>query len=181
MFSEKLIEARKEKELTQEQLAEQLYVTRQAVSRWERGTAEPDLQTLGRLCKILGVSPEYFIEFSQKCEPTPFKKIKWSERHSLCWQFIAKHKALWILSSFLPFVGGLSLGFAIFEAVRLIANRIDLLQYLPDPVAITMFIVGFFVMALLFFAGFVYIRIILSALFNKWLLERNILRTFKIL
>lgn len=40
-FGEKLAEARKEKGLSQEELAKQIFVTRQALSRWENNTAQP--------------------------------------------------------------------------------------------------------------------------------------------
>ena len=42
-FGEQLRRAREEKGMTQQSLAEQLYVTRQAVSRWECGDRYPDL------------------------------------------------------------------------------------------------------------------------------------------
>ena len=42
--------------LSQEQLAERLYVTRQAVSRWENGETVPNTETLKRLSAVLDVS-----------------------------------------------------------------------------------------------------------------------------
>lgn len=53
MFKDNLIYYRKRKGLTQRELAARLYVSRQAVSKWERGVNEPDIQTLKRLCDIL--------------------------------------------------------------------------------------------------------------------------------
>lgn len=47
---------RREKGLSQEQLADQLYVTRQAVSRWENGETVPNTETLKRLSAVLDVS-----------------------------------------------------------------------------------------------------------------------------
>lgn len=46
---------RLERGLTQEELAEQLHVTRQAVSNWERNAAQPDLDTLQAIAAALGV------------------------------------------------------------------------------------------------------------------------------
>lgn len=43
-FSEKIILARKVKALTQEDLADAVGVSRQAVSKWETGEAKPDLE-----------------------------------------------------------------------------------------------------------------------------------------
>ena len=47
---------RKEKNLTQMQLAEQLEITNQAVSKWENGRGMPDVSLLQPLCDILGIS-----------------------------------------------------------------------------------------------------------------------------
>ena len=49
-------EMRKEKGLTQKELAEQLGVTDKAVSKWERAVSSPDIGLLIPLAKILGVS-----------------------------------------------------------------------------------------------------------------------------
>ena len=49
---------RKNLGLTQEQLAEKLGVSRQAVSKWETGTAEPSTSNLLALAKAFNISPE---------------------------------------------------------------------------------------------------------------------------
>ena len=51
-----LLELRTQKGLTQEELAEKVYVTRQAVSRWENGYTVPNTETLKVLSKFYGVS-----------------------------------------------------------------------------------------------------------------------------
>lgn len=52
-LGEKIASARKEKGMTQEMLAEQLGVTRQAVSRWETGLSVPDAGMLVRIAGAL--------------------------------------------------------------------------------------------------------------------------------
>lgn len=49
-------ECRKEKKITQEQLAEQLDVTSKAVSKWETGHCLPDASKYRPLCEILGIT-----------------------------------------------------------------------------------------------------------------------------
>ena len=55
-FGEQLRRARETKGLTQQSLAEQLFVTRQTVSRWECGDRYPDLLTTKRISQVLEVS-----------------------------------------------------------------------------------------------------------------------------
>ena len=55
-FNEKLQELRKQKGLTQEQLAEQLYVSRTAVSKWESGRGFPNIESLKAIAKFFKVS-----------------------------------------------------------------------------------------------------------------------------
>ena len=47
---------RKEKKLTQEQLAEKLYITDRAISKWERGLSLPDADKMLDLCNILDIN-----------------------------------------------------------------------------------------------------------------------------
>ena len=58
----KLAAARRAKNLTQEQLAEQLEVTRQAVSRWESDAAYPETDKIVRMAQILEVSCDYLLQ-----------------------------------------------------------------------------------------------------------------------
>lgn len=55
-FGEKIRTARSQKGITQQTLANQLFVTRQAVSRWEGGSRYPDLMTAKKLSQILDAS-----------------------------------------------------------------------------------------------------------------------------
>ena len=55
-FCEKLQKLRKEKNMSQEQLADLLDVSRQSVSKWESGTTYPEMDKLLSLCKIFDVT-----------------------------------------------------------------------------------------------------------------------------
>lgn len=60
-LSEKILLLRKRQGLSQEALAEQLHVSRQAVSRWEMGTALPDAANLLQLSDLFGVTADYLL------------------------------------------------------------------------------------------------------------------------
>ena len=55
-FNEKLQELRKAKSLTQEELAEALFVSRTAISKWEQGRGYPSLDSLKEISKFFSVS-----------------------------------------------------------------------------------------------------------------------------
>ena len=55
-FGQFIAGIRKEKKMTQAELAQQIYVTDKAVSRWERGLGFPDIQTLEPLAQALGIT-----------------------------------------------------------------------------------------------------------------------------
>lgn len=55
-FKDIVYEARREKGLSQDQLAQQCNVSRQAISKWENGSANPDLTNLKQLSKVLDMS-----------------------------------------------------------------------------------------------------------------------------
>lgn len=71
----KIKEFRNKAGLTQKDLADQLHVTYQAVSRWENGDAEPSIETLKEMCVILNCSIEELFEMEKKEEPKGEEKI----------------------------------------------------------------------------------------------------------
>lgn len=62
IFADKLIQLRKRSGWSQEELAEQLKVTRQSVSKWEGGQSIPDLDRLLALSQLFGVSTDYLLK-----------------------------------------------------------------------------------------------------------------------
>ena len=60
-FGEKLQKLRKTKGWTQEELAQKITVSRQALSKWELGTAIPDTENVLQISKLFGVSTDYLL------------------------------------------------------------------------------------------------------------------------
>lgn len=60
-LAEKLVSLRKQKGLTQMELAEELHVSRQAISRWEVGDAMPGMDNLRLLSKLYEVSVDFLL------------------------------------------------------------------------------------------------------------------------
>ncbi|MBR1663847.1 MAG: helix-turn-helix transcriptional regulator [Ruminococcus sp.] len=64
-LGEKIKEARKAAGLTQEQLAQKLIISRQAITKWEADKGIPDTQNLKALSKLLDVSVDYLLDDGQ--------------------------------------------------------------------------------------------------------------------
>lgn len=62
----RLSEKRKELGMTQAELAEKMHVTRQTVSRWEAGTAFPDVGKISDLASVLNVSCDYLLKDNEE-------------------------------------------------------------------------------------------------------------------
>ena len=68
-FSETLKKTRKEKNLNQQQVAMEINISREALSYYENGKREPNLQMLANMSKYFNVSIHYLImgeEFDKK-------------------------------------------------------------------------------------------------------------------
>ena len=62
ILADKIIFLRKQQGWNQEQLAEQLGVSRQAVSKWEGGTSIPDLDKIIKMSNVFGVATDYLLK-----------------------------------------------------------------------------------------------------------------------
>ena len=72
IFADKLIALRKKAGWSQEELAQQLNVSRQSVSKWEGAQSVPDLDKIVQLSRIFGVSTDYLLKDElEEQEPAP--------------------------------------------------------------------------------------------------------------
>lgn len=60
-FTDRLKELRKEKKLTQKEIAEQIGIKRNSYSDWETGKNEPNLENIVKLSKILGTTIDFLL------------------------------------------------------------------------------------------------------------------------
>ncbi|MBR5514232.1 MAG: helix-turn-helix domain-containing protein [Ruminococcus sp.] len=77
-FSEKLQKLRKSKNMTQEQLAQQLYVSRTAISKWESDRGYPNIDSLKAISKFFNVSIDELLsgdELIEVCEKESETKV----------------------------------------------------------------------------------------------------------
>ncbi|MBO7176014.1 MAG: helix-turn-helix transcriptional regulator, partial [Clostridia bacterium] len=70
ILADKIIDLRKKQGWSQEELAEQLGVSRQSVSKWESGMSVPDLNKIIAMSELFGVSTDYLVKDTLE-EPTP--------------------------------------------------------------------------------------------------------------
>ena len=75
MIGNKIAEARKKTNISQAQLAQFLFISPQAVGKWERGESMPDITTFNRIAEILGVDLNYFSENFQSASDEAASKM----------------------------------------------------------------------------------------------------------
>ena len=92
MFYDRLYHLRKEKGISQEELANIVGVSRQAVQKWESGASKPDMDNLVALSRYFGVTLDYLVTGEQPSAPEQlpcqgqFRKIwsfEYKSRHTL--------------------------------------------------------------------------------------------------
>lgn len=65
IIAKNLVELRKSRRMTQQELAEKLNYSDKAISRWEHAETLPDIETLCKVCEIYGVKFEYLLQKEQ--------------------------------------------------------------------------------------------------------------------
>ena len=74
-FGEMISSLRREKNMTQNDLADKMNVTDKAVSKWERNLSCPDINSIPKLAEILGVSVEKLLNAQTKQENSKVEDI----------------------------------------------------------------------------------------------------------
>lgn len=75
-FNEKLLTLRKNAGMSQDALAEKLGVTRQAVSKWELGTAMPETKSIVQIAQVFSVTTDYLLGYTSVQYPDIKQKMK---------------------------------------------------------------------------------------------------------
>lgn len=74
-LSEKIAKIREENNLTQDEMAEKIFVTRQAISKWERGVSYPSLDVLRLISKEFKISMNNLLDVSENEKNKEYKPI----------------------------------------------------------------------------------------------------------
>lgn len=124
-FNETLISLRRAKGLSQEQLANQINVSRQAVSKWETAESQPDLAKLILLSEVLGRSLDELCgreDKTPKAEKNQIDNTRTQRRPAWRWPIAL------VLSLIIGFAGGAALSRHLFPAV---------IRQVIDPITIS--------------------------------------------
>ena len=125
-LSQKLKSTREQANLSQQDVADSLNISRQSVSKWENGKACPDIDNLAILSELYGVSLDYLIKDNQEKpdvnftnESTPKISGSKSIRHASFHQDSFYIVAISLLSCIVPLIGlFLNLGIILFCIIR---------------------------------------------------------------
>lgn len=95
VFSQQLVKLRRQQNLSQEQIAHELFVSRQSVSKWEQGETVPDLDTVVKLANLLRVDLNELVggQSPKEREQTQQSKTTLPEgqRPMNGWEFLSKN------------------------------------------------------------------------------------------
>ncbi len=143
-LGEMIRQQREARKLTQEQLAETLHVTRQAVSKWETGNSYPDFETLLVLAKYLNLSLDDIIQqdhqYTEKLKKEQ-KRMNATDIIGVCLALIGVIEVLWshtVETPGLTSSGYLSL---VLGGLVLICLGLLLIQAIPQAVKIGVLVI----------------------------------------
>ena len=99
----KITEYRKSANMTQDELADLLFVTRQALSKWENGKGVPSADTLLALCKIFNVSFEEILCLDEKIDVDKENIFKGHQRLFIIKKIISNETNIYLPDVFYQF------------------------------------------------------------------------------
>ncbi|MBU1093253.1 MAG: helix-turn-helix domain-containing protein [Firmicutes bacterium] len=88
LISKKIIEKRKQKGMTQNELADTLFVSRQAVSKWEMGKSLPSIEVLLEMTELFDVTIDYILDGSELSDHDYQSMFMQYPRESVIYHFL---------------------------------------------------------------------------------------------
>src|SRR6056297_66873 len=131
-FNEKLLQLRKQKGFTQEEVAELLFVSRTAVSKWESGRGLPNIDSLKAISKVFGISIDELLSGDQIIQAAEEEKKK--DAVSLRTILYGLFDLMSLVFLFIPFFGQPNVDFI--ESVSLLS-----MESLPNYIFIPYIVV----------------------------------------
>lgn len=143
MIGEKIKDLRIDKNLTQEDLAIKLYISRQTISRWENGKTIPTMENLMQLSHFFSVPIDYFSVFNNT------EKIIYNKLH---YKNIIKNKhmimLLYLFFAIIPFFSIWTIPLAIYSFIYSKKRKV---QHYPLVRLVALTSLSFFIIQLLIF------------------------------
>ena len=97
IIAKNLLELRKSRKYTQQDLAARLNYSDKAISRWEHAETLPDIETLCRICDLYGVKFEYLLQKEQPANNKSLYVVKHGERNRIIITLLAV-TIVWLLA-----------------------------------------------------------------------------------
>ena len=98
IIGENLAALRKEKKMTQAELAEKFNYTDKAISKWEKGETSPDIETLYALCEFYGVTIDYLTHPGNKEDKEEYV-VKDANFINKVWQTALTVSIMWMVAT----------------------------------------------------------------------------------
>ena len=130
MLGEKLLKLRKEKNITQEQLAEQIDVTRQTISNWELDETLPNTEQLKKISKVFEISIDELLDneikrIDKKEENIVRKKVLTKVFIAITIIWIIAATVAFIEKNYIPGIINILTALVAFTTAILIKNKKD--------------------------------------------------------
>ena len=145
-LNEKLQQLRKQKNLTQEELAQALYVSRTAISKWESGRGYPSIDSLKAIAKFFGISVDELLSGEQLL--TRAEAEHKQKRSNLCDVLFGLLDLSVLLLLFLPLFGQKTDGGVVSVSLIAFRSASQLLQFVYYDFVSSCVIMGVLLLAL---------------------------------
>ena len=145
-LNEKLQQLRKQKNLTQEELAQALYVSRTAISKWESGRGYPSIDSLKAIAKFFGISVDELLSGEQLL--TLAEAEHKQKRSNLCDVLFGLLDLSVLLLLFLPLFGQKTDGGVVSVSLMALTSGLPVLRFVHYDFVSSSVLMGILLLAL---------------------------------